>query len=183
MSIRVMTRVWEHSHHKGNALLLLLAIADHADDDGAAFPGIKSLSRKARVGETTCHRLLKTLERSGELAIESGAGRISKYGTTNLYRVTMAEQTTLPGATVGTGPKMAPGAIDALRGAKSAPLGGANRGTQTVPTNRHIETSSRARMARGAGTGSKEPQRTRTGMHSIREVLNSAQARARSQAS
>jgi hypothetical protein len=34
MSIRVMTKVWDHSTQKGSTLLLLLALADHAADDG-----------------------------------------------------------------------------------------------------------------------------------------------------
>lgn len=119
MSVRVMARVWEHSKQRGNALLLLLAIADFADDDGAAFPGIKRLSHKARVGEATCHRLLITLRRSGELQIEHGAGRMTKFGGTNLYHVTSARGDQLDlggGLAAETGPKMRPGVIEALRG-------------------------------------------------------------------
>jgi hypothetical protein len=42
MSIKVMSLVWEKSQAKGKELLLMLAIADFADDWGEAFPGIKS---------------------------------------------------------------------------------------------------------------------------------------------
>ena len=41
MSIRVMTQVWDTSEQKGSALLLLLALADHAADDGFCWPGIQ----------------------------------------------------------------------------------------------------------------------------------------------
>jgi len=40
MSIKVMSYVWEASKAKGSELLLLLAIADHAADDGYCWPGI-----------------------------------------------------------------------------------------------------------------------------------------------
>ena len=34
MSIKVQSHVWEHSPAKGGELLILLAIADFADDNG-----------------------------------------------------------------------------------------------------------------------------------------------------
>jgi len=37
MSVRTMARVWEQSQHAGTNLLMLLAIADFADDDGQAY--------------------------------------------------------------------------------------------------------------------------------------------------
>ena len=36
MSVRTMAKVWESSRHAGSDLLMLLAIADFADDDGNA---------------------------------------------------------------------------------------------------------------------------------------------------
>lgn len=38
MSIRVMSSVWANSKQSGNDLLVLLALADFADDRGVAFP-------------------------------------------------------------------------------------------------------------------------------------------------
>ncbi len=40
MSIRVMTAVWEESRAGGVALLCLLALADHADDEGWCYPAV-----------------------------------------------------------------------------------------------------------------------------------------------
>jgi len=65
-----MTRVWEYSKHKGNALLILLAIADFADDYGAAFPSIKKLAEKARISERQTIRIIKKLEDSKELNVK-----------------------------------------------------------------------------------------------------------------
>lgn len=85
MSIKVSTYVWEYSEHKGTALLLMLAIADHAHDDGGgAYPSIETLARKARTTPRHVKRLLHTLKESGELEVKSGGGPRG----TNLYQVT-----------------------------------------------------------------------------------------------
>ena len=48
MSIKVAIEVWRGSQHKSGNLLVLLALADHADDQGKAWPGIPLLARKAQ---------------------------------------------------------------------------------------------------------------------------------------
>lgn len=84
MSIRVMSQVWAHSKMKGSALLLLLAIADHAHDDGTnAYPAVSVMAKKIRMSERQVQYLVRLLERSGELKTETGA---SPKGT-NLYQV------------------------------------------------------------------------------------------------
>jgi hypothetical protein len=69
MSIKVSTKVWQGSRHKSGNLLVLLAIADHADDEGKAWPGIPLLARKARLSERHTRRCLSELLVSGELEI------------------------------------------------------------------------------------------------------------------
>lgn len=86
MSIRVMSQVWEHSRQQGSALLVLLAIADFADDDGWAYPSIERLAEKARMSTRNVRYVLRDLEASGELMIEAGGGRHQ----TNRYRVLVA---------------------------------------------------------------------------------------------
>lgn len=78
MSIRATTVVWAESRQKGSALLVLLALADYAHDDGRyAFPSVATLAHKARMSERQTKRLLAQLRASGELAPmgehESGA--------------------------------------------------------------------------------------------------------------
>ena len=85
MSIKIMTRVWDLSEHKGTARLLLLALADHASDDGVAWPGIPRLAHKTKVTERQVKRLLRTLEQSGELYTNVQGGR----GNANLYLITL----------------------------------------------------------------------------------------------
>ena len=75
MSIKVMTHIWEHSQQKGSALLLLLAIADHAHDDGTgAYPSVESLATKSRMTPRNVQYVLRNLAASSELSIEPGAG-------------------------------------------------------------------------------------------------------------
>ena len=75
MSIRVMTRVWEHATYKEGALLTLLALADYADDNGVCWPGQPELSHKARLGERQLRNVLHMLEGKGEIVSVPGRGR------------------------------------------------------------------------------------------------------------
>lgn len=70
MSIREINRVWETSPHKGSELLLLLAIADHANDHGEAWPSQETLAAKTRMSVRQVRRLALTLEESGALGIQ-----------------------------------------------------------------------------------------------------------------
>ena len=85
MSIKVMSRVWEGSRQSGGALLVLLAIADFADDQGLAFPSVRTLARKARLSERQVQRVLAELATAGELVVRPGAGRRGSH----LFRVTL----------------------------------------------------------------------------------------------
>ena len=75
MSIKVSTYVWEHSKQKGTALLLMLAIADHAHDDGGgAYPSVQTLAKKSRTTTRNVRLLLPKLEAAGELDIKRVPG-------------------------------------------------------------------------------------------------------------
>ena len=51
------------------------AIADHADNDGRCFPGIKSLCLKMRLKERQVQDLIKRLEKKNVFNVERGNGR------------------------------------------------------------------------------------------------------------
>ncbi len=75
MSIKVMTWVWDHSPATGTDHMVLLAIADAADDDGTnAWPSEATLAHKARVSERTVRRSLRALEELGVLTVELHEG-------------------------------------------------------------------------------------------------------------
>lgn len=82
MSVLVSGLVWERSRHKGSDLLVLLAIADNANDQGVAYPGVKYLSRKTRLTPRAVQYALERLLRGSELTIVAhGGGRRSNvYG-------------------------------------------------------------------------------------------------------
>lgn len=91
MSIKVMSHVWEHSKQKGAGLLLLLAIADNANDDGDCFPGVARLAQRVRADERNVKRMIGKLEESGELLVFKEAGIQTDHGWTNLYRIVMSD--------------------------------------------------------------------------------------------
>ena len=84
MSIIWSGMVWHNSQQTGSGLLVLLAIADHANDDGICWPSVARLARKARVSERQCQRLISQLVDAGELAVERG-GHGPK--STTVYRI------------------------------------------------------------------------------------------------
>ncbi len=81
MSIEIMTRVWKQSKQGGSQLLLLLAIADNANDGGFAWPGQKYLADKIRMNKKSIPRLTKKLQEAGELFIHNRAeaGKVTQY--------------------------------------------------------------------------------------------------------
>jgi hypothetical protein len=82
MSVRAMDVVWRCSKARGLAKLLLLAIADCANDEGdQAFPSIGTLARKAGVDVRSVQRQIAELEQSGELQVARASGPCG----TNLY--------------------------------------------------------------------------------------------------
>lgn len=85
MGIKVMTKVWEWSQSSGTELLVLLALADHSDDDGVCYPGVARIAKKARTSERTVQRCFKSLQEMGELLIERGEGLATNGGKTNRF--------------------------------------------------------------------------------------------------
>lgn len=82
VSLKVSQYVWKYSKHRGTTKLLLLALADFANDSGICWPSANTLS--GRIGETERHTraLLKKLVEDGDLIVAPGGGRgnTTKYG-------------------------------------------------------------------------------------------------------
>lgn len=71
-----MSLVWAHSPYRGEALLLHLALADYANDEGICFPSQRTLARKARCSENYVRVAVKRMVEDGLLEIlESARGR------------------------------------------------------------------------------------------------------------
>lgn len=85
-----MNWVWEHSPAKGNCRLVLLAIADCADDNGMnAFPSKQKLADKTLLDVSTIRRVVRRLEESGLLSVD----RSTERGRANVYTVNMSTAT------------------------------------------------------------------------------------------
>ena len=83
MSIKIMSAVWEHAPAEGGKLLVLLALADHANESGLCWPSLPSLAKKARLSQRHVRRILRELERDALVATEIGTG---PFGASH-YRV------------------------------------------------------------------------------------------------
>ena len=84
MSVQALTWVFENSQSKLADRHVLLSIANHAKNDGTgAWPSIATIARESRLSETSVHRSIRELVKTGELSVEVGQG---PYGT-NLYSI------------------------------------------------------------------------------------------------
>jgi hypothetical protein len=116
-----MARVWEGSKHAGSELLMLLAIADFADDNGRAYPSISSLALKCRTKPRYAMVLLEALSAGGELEIRRQQGAIGRGGRTNLYRIVFDRLGTAQTEVVNQGAPVNQSAVVHQGAASSAP--------------------------------------------------------------
>ena len=85
MSVRVMSLVWANSRHKGSERLLLLAIADEANDFGCnAYPSIARLAMKTKLSERTIQRLVTSMTRGAESELSVSRG-VGLHGVNHYY--------------------------------------------------------------------------------------------------
>jgi helix-turn-helix protein len=114
MSVKVSAWVWEHSHvaNRGD-LLVLLALADHARDDGSsAYPSVDTLARKARLSRRGTFDALRRLKAAGAISPE-GTG---PHGTVP-YRIHLGPVQPVHGANAARVQSAARGVqSDALKG-------------------------------------------------------------------
>lgn len=76
MSIRVMTAVWDSDAYEGGTLLVLLALADWAADDGGkVFPKMQTLAHKARLSVRGAQVCMARLRDDGVIVEVSPARR------------------------------------------------------------------------------------------------------------
>ena len=81
MSIKIMTKVWEHAPYRQTDLLILLAMADFADDDGKCWPNQETLAAKARCTVETIRTRTKAMIEAGHLEVltEASSHRSKRY--------------------------------------------------------------------------------------------------------
>lgn len=84
MSIKIMSAVFEDEALGPTERLIMLALADHADDAGRCYPSIARLCKRTGLGERAIQNNLKALSAKGYVTIIPNAGQ----GLANLYLVT-----------------------------------------------------------------------------------------------
>lgn len=75
MSVKVMSAIWERKDLDASERLLLLSLADHADDEGYCYPSIKRLCERTSLAERTVQGTIKKLVLRGFLTVRYGQGR------------------------------------------------------------------------------------------------------------
>ena len=78
MSIKLMAAAWELEIPTSNKMVLL-ALADCANDDGVCWPGINHLVRKCSIGERTVQRAIKELAAEGHITRQEVPGKGCRY--------------------------------------------------------------------------------------------------------
>lgn len=79
MSIRIMTNVWERSDINPTQKLVLLALADWANDEGLCWPSIDRLCQKSGLKRRSVQMAIHAMEELGILRREEVAGKGCKY--------------------------------------------------------------------------------------------------------
>lgn len=105
MANNVLDWVWDHSRSRHGARLVMLAIADRADDRGNAWPSVPDIMRRTQLGERAVQAGIIEAAKLGELEVGYQEGPKG----CNRYRILMTK----------TPADIAPPQI--LRGAESAP--------------------------------------------------------------
>ena len=67
---------WTRDHAQ---LLVLLAIANHANDEGYCWPSVETLAAKTRYTERHVVRVIQALEHDGWLQINRQRGKFNRY--------------------------------------------------------------------------------------------------------
>jgi hypothetical protein len=90
MSTEAMVAVWEESRQGGAALLIMLALADNADNDGYVWPNFEMVAKRCRCTLRQLSCIIDHLVSAGELSIERGIERRTgpgRYSFSTRYRI------------------------------------------------------------------------------------------------
>lgn len=77
-----MSDVWDHAPFEQTHLLVLLSLADQANDDGRCWPSAAHIAKRARCSDRYVRQVISELQSAGWLSIEERRGRSSMYTIT-----------------------------------------------------------------------------------------------------
>ena len=99
MSISIMSAYWRDAPYDGTQLLLLLALADYANDSGYCYPTQKKLAEKCRCTERHVRSLMKSLVADGVVRVIDNH-RNNRY---QLLPIKLSTGTTVPPEKISAG--------------------------------------------------------------------------------
>lgn len=118
MSVKMMAAIFESRSLGPTKRLVMLALADHADDTGRCYPSIVRLQDRTGLSERAVRDNIRALEAEGYLNVTLSAGP----GGKNLYTVNPEGGQQMPPAVNAPGSKCPPGGhLVPVRGAPDAP--------------------------------------------------------------
>lgn len=90
MSIKILSHVWQTATVGGSKLLVLLALADFADDKGGnIYPSMATLAVKARLSVDQTRRVVHELIEDGVIELVSQGGWMGARNRSNEYRIVL----------------------------------------------------------------------------------------------
>lgn len=92
MSIKVMSAVWEIEGIDSSECLVMMALADHADDSGRCYPSIARLAKRTKLSDRGVQKVITRLIEKGYVTVSPSAGQ----GGANLYTVTATPEPRSP---------------------------------------------------------------------------------------
>jgi hypothetical protein len=125
VSTTISANVWRNSKSTGTKLLILVSLADQANDEGWCWPSVALIATRCRVSKRTVQRVLSELEDGHEIRREE------KRGCSTRYQVTVS-----PVTVIDTGDDLAPVSPE-VSGGDTAVTGG----VPTVSPRNIIESS------------------------------------------
>lgn len=82
MSVYISAAVWKNPSIRGSQKLVLLKLADSADDQGMnAWPSAETIARECGLGVRTVYRILDGLEKAGHLVLQHPANTVHPSAT------------------------------------------------------------------------------------------------------
>lgn len=90
MSVQCMAWVLAESPTTGTDRLVLLSLANHANELGQSWPSVATIAREANASERAVQRSLANLKQAGAITVQVNAApdeRIPKDRRPNLYRI------------------------------------------------------------------------------------------------
>lgn len=184
MSIKISDLVWKgYTGAGGSDMVIMLALADWANDNGVCFPSMAAIARKARIQVRQAKRVVHSLIDGGWLSVV-GNPHGGAPGSTRRYRLNIERMATgvtddtPTGVVRDTGVAGDTGVIQGMDGCHGRSERGVADDTQTViepSENRECGGSRKTSTSRSA-TGTRRKQVTKTPMPDDFAVSDRVQA-------